>query len=69
MGQLFENFEPYDVQESRAEARALGVEEGRKEGRKEGIYSSIEKMAEYFFREGKADTLEKAKELAESILK
>ena len=26
-------------------------------------------MAEYFFREGKADTLEKAKELAESILK
>ena len=61
MGQLFENFEPYDVQATRAEARALGVEEG--------IYSSIEKMAEYFFREGKADTLEKAKELAESILK
>ena len=31
MGQLFENFEPYDVQATRAEARALGVEEGRKE--------------------------------------
>ena len=33
MGQLFENFEPYDVQATRAEARALGVEECREDYR------------------------------------
>ena len=37
MGKLFENFEPYDVQATRREARAEGKAEGILEGEAKGI--------------------------------
>ena len=36
MGELFSNFETYDVQATRREAREEGRREGRQEGREEG---------------------------------
>lgn len=46
MGELFANFETYDVQATRRAARQLGLEEGREEGREEGIIRSIRMMKE-----------------------
>ncbi len=43
-GELFANFEPYDVQETRRIARAEGREEGIQEGIKEGIKKLVKVM-------------------------
>ena len=65
MGQLFENFEPYDVQATRAEARALGVEEGRKE-----ILNSISSVIDALKRGVSADELSQkyGKDVVETAL-
>lgn len=42
MGELFANFEAYDVQETRRVAREEGMKEGKEEGIKEGIKEGIE---------------------------
>lgn len=44
MGELFANFEAYDVQATRREAREEGREEGRKEGRRQAYEEGIEKL-------------------------
>lgn len=41
MGELFANFEAYDVQETRRVAREEGMKEGKEEGIKEGIKEGI----------------------------
>lgn len=50
MGELFANFEAYDVQATRRVARQIGLEEGREEGREESrqedIIRSIRMMKE-----------------------
>lgn len=50
MGELFANFEAYDVQATRREAREEGIVQGREEGirqgREEGILHSIRMMKE-----------------------
>ena len=44
MGELFSNFEAYDVQATRREAREEGRKEGRKEGKIEARNEDIEKL-------------------------
>lgn len=44
MGELFANFEAYDVQATRREAREEGREEGHKEGRRQAYEEGIEKL-------------------------
>ena len=46
MGELFANFEAYDVQATRREAREEGRKEGREEGRKEGRRQAYEEGIE-----------------------
>ena len=46
MGELFSNFEAYDVQATRREAREEGKQEGRQEGRREGRQEGIEEGIE-----------------------
>ena len=44
MGKLFANFEDYDVQATRKEAREEGVKEGVKEGRAEGLVAAVKQL-------------------------
>ncbi len=64
MGELFSNFEAYDVQATRREAR----EEGRAEGRQEGIEEGIErtnKLTLFLIEQNRTDDLKRAaKDLA-----
>lgn len=46
MGELFANFEAYDVQATRKEAREEGIAQGIAEGIAEGIVHSIRMMKE-----------------------
>ena len=52
MGKLFENFEPYDVQatrrEARAEGRAKGILEGEAKGKAKAVLMLLEECGEVF---------------------
>ena len=44
MGKLFANFEPYDVQATRREAREEGIKEGLEQGRVEGLVTAVKQL-------------------------